>query len=107
MSTSFVDELLERTADWRTQLSQNILYINLLGTNASEDDYKKYLSALYGFVSGFEQYIFPELNQFLNDIETRRKTKLITEDPARNQQIQVSILQIKTLADIKICQALP
>ena len=73
-SGEFVEDLLERTADWRTRLGQNILYINLLGPGVTEDDYKKYLSAIFGFVMGFEKYIFTELTEFLPDIETRRKT---------------------------------
>lgn len=80
MSYSFTEDLLERTAEWRTRLGQNMLYVNLLGPGVTIDDYKKYLSAIYGFVSGFEQYIFPELTQFIPDIETRRKTKLVADD---------------------------
>jgi heme oxygenase len=80
MSTSFLNRLLERTADWHTRIGQNMLSVNLFGANVSIEDYKKYLSALFGFVSGFEQYIYPQLLSFINDLEKRRKTNIIKDD---------------------------
>lgn len=79
-NSSFVNELLERTADWRTRLAQNLLSVNLMSPNVTLNDYKKYLSALFPFVSGFEQYIFPELTQFIPDLGKRKKTQLIKND---------------------------
>ncbi|MEO7531877.1 MAG: biliverdin-producing heme oxygenase [Sediminibacterium sp.] len=80
MNTSFLDRLVERTAEWQTRLGQNMLYINLLGENVTLSDYKKYLCSLYGFVSGFETYIYPELDQLILNLEERKKTKYITND---------------------------
>ncbi len=80
VNTSFVDELLERTADWRTRVGQNLLSVNLMGPKVTLNDYKKYLSALFHFVNGFEKYIFPELSQFVPDLEKRKKMQLIKND---------------------------
>lgn len=80
MNTTFLDRLLERTADWHTRLGQNMLSINLLGSNVTVEDYKKYLSAIYGFVSGFEQYLYPELQAFIPDLDQRKKTQIIKDD---------------------------
>ncbi|MES2372397.1 MAG: biliverdin-producing heme oxygenase [Bacteroidota bacterium] len=80
MNKTFLDRLLERTADWHTRLGQNMLSVNLLSPNVTVDDYKKYLSALYSFVSGFEQYIHPELRSFVPDLDKRKKTQIIKED---------------------------
>ncbi len=80
MNTSFLTRLLERTADWHTRLGQNMLSINLLSTNVTVEDHKKYLSALFGFVSGFEQYIYPELRLFVPDLDKRKKTQIIKDD---------------------------
>ncbi|MES2328527.1 MAG: biliverdin-producing heme oxygenase [Bacteroidota bacterium] len=80
MNTSFLDRLLERTSDWHTRLGQNMLSVNLLSPNVTLEDYKKNLSALFGFIEGFEKYIFPELTQFIPDLEQRRKTPIIKTD---------------------------
>lgn len=80
MNQSFLDRLLERTADWHTRLGQNMLSVNLLSTHVTIEDYKKYLSALFGFVSGFEQYIYPELQSFVPDLDQRKKTQIIKDD---------------------------
>jgi heme oxygenase len=79
MNSTFLDRLLERTAEWNTRLGQNVLSINLSGTNATTDDYKKYLSALFSFVSGFEQYIYAELQPFIPDLDKRKKTGIIKD----------------------------
>lgn len=80
MTNPFIEELLERTAEWRARFGQNILSVNLMGKDVTEDYYKKYLSALYGFVSGFETYIFPELKDLVPDLQERGKTDAITQD---------------------------
>ena len=80
MKASFLDRLLERTADWHTRLGQNILSVNLLSPNVAVDDYKKYLAAVFGFVSGFEQYIYPELRAFVPDLDKRKKKQIIKDD---------------------------
>jgi heme oxygenase len=80
MSRIFLDRLLERTADWHTRLGQNMLTHNLMGPNVTTEDYKKYLSALFVFVQGFEQYIYPELRSFVPDLEKRKKTQIIKDD---------------------------
>jgi heme oxygenase len=79
-NTSFIDRLLERTADWHTRLGQNLLWLNLVASTVTLDDYKKYLSALLNFIKGFEKYIFPELQQFVPDLEKRKRTKIIKDD---------------------------
>jgi heme oxygenase len=80
MKNPFIEELLERTADWRTRFGQNILSVHLMGKDVTEDYYKEYLSALYGFIAGFETYIFPELKDIVPDLEERRKTGAIERD---------------------------
>lgn len=80
MNESFLDRLLSRTADWHTRLGQNMLSHNLMGPKVTAEDYKKYLCALYSFVSGFEQYIFPELRAFVPDLDQRKKTQVIKND---------------------------
>ncbi|MEO8173334.1 MAG: biliverdin-producing heme oxygenase [Sediminibacterium sp.] len=80
MSTSFLDRLLERTADWHTRLGQNMLSLNITGPNVTIEDYKKYLSALLGFVTGFEQFVYPGLHPFVPDLERRKKTQIIKDD---------------------------
>jgi heme oxygenase len=80
MTNPFIEELLERTADWRTRFGQNILSVHLMGKDVTEDYYKKYLSALYGFIAGFEKYIFPVLNDLVPDLDQRKKTAAIEHD---------------------------
>lgn len=76
----FIEELLERTADWRTRFGQNILSVQLMGKDVTEEYYKKYLSALCAFVTGFETYLFPELVSLVPDLEQRRKAAAIVHD---------------------------
>lgn len=80
MTNPFIEELLERTADWRARFGQNILSVHLMGKDVTEDYYKKYLSALYGFIAGFENYIFPELKDLVPDLQERKKTSAIEND---------------------------
>ena len=80
MNRTFLDRLLERTADWHTRLGQNMLSFNLLSPNVTVDDYKKYLTALFSFVNGFEQYIYPELRAFVPDLDKRKKAQVIKDD---------------------------
>lgn len=76
----FIEELLERTAEWRTRFGQNILSVQLMGKDVTEEYYKKYLSALCGFVTGFEAYIFAELAPLVPDLQERKRSGAIMHD---------------------------
>jgi heme oxygenase len=96
MHKDFIETLLERTADWHTQLGQNLLSLNLMSVNVTLTDYRKYLSAIYGFVTGFEKYVYPELTQFVPDLERRKKTKTITDDLSKLEQ---NINELETMPE--------
>ena len=76
----FLQNLRSQTAACHHALEQNPLSIALLSNTVSIDDYTAYLKKLYGFVSGFENNVFPQLDSFLPDIELRKKAHLITSD---------------------------
>lgn len=82
MTSPFLQSLRERTADWHQALEQNILSVKLLSDEVSKNDYRKYLCALYGFVAGFETYIYPELTAFISDAGQRKRANLLADDLA-------------------------
>ena len=82
----FIQNLRASTAECHKELERNNLSIALLSDNVDENIYHTYLTRLYGFVKGFELYVYPELNQHFSNINDRLKAHLIEEDlkAARN-----------------------
>jgi heme oxygenase len=76
----FLQSLRSRTAHQHSLLEQNTASKNLLSPQVTATDYAAYLSLLYGFVKGFENYVFPLLQYSITDIEERRKSHLLVSD---------------------------
>lgn len=76
----FIQNLRASTAECHKQLELNNLSQALLSNNVNETIYGRYLIKLYGFVQGFEQYVYPELAQHFLNIYHRKKAPFIEED---------------------------
>jgi len=76
----FIQNLRASTADCHKQLELNNLSQALLSNNVNETIYCIYLTQLYSFVKGFEQYVFPELGQHFLNINDRKKAHFIEDD---------------------------
>ncbi len=76
----FLQNLRIATADCHKQLELNSLSLALLSEKVNKEIYYSYLTRLYSYVKGFEQYIYPILtNHFLN-INDRKKALFIEDD---------------------------
>ena len=76
----FIQNLRASTAECHKELERNNLSMALLSDNVDENIYHTYLTRLYGFVIGFERYVYPELNQHFTNINDRKKAHLIEDD---------------------------
>ncbi len=76
----FIQNLRDSTATCHKQLELNSLSLALLSDTVNEHIYSTYLTRLYSFVKGFEQYIYPELSQHFLNINHREKSLFIEED---------------------------
>ena len=76
----FIQNLRASTAECHKELERNNLSMALLSDNVDENIYHTYLTRLYGFVKGFELYVYPKLNQHFSNINERKKSHLIEED---------------------------
>jgi heme oxygenase len=76
----FIQNLRASTAECHMQLEQNNLSQALLSKNVNETIYCSYLIQLYRFIKGFEQYVYPQLDQSFLNIYGRKKAHFIEED---------------------------
>lgn len=76
----FIQNLRASTADCHKQLELNSLSQALLSDNVNETIYCSYLSRLYSFIKGFEQYVYPKLDQHFLNLNDRKKAHFIEED---------------------------
>ena len=80
----FIQNLRTSTADCHKQLELNSLSLALLSDNVNENIYCRYLTRLYSFVKGFEQFVYPVLSQHFLNISDRKKAAFIEEDLKAN-----------------------
>jgi len=76
----FIQNLRASTADCHKQLELNNLSQTLLSDTVNENIYCTYLTRLYCFIKGFEQYVYPELIPFFSNINDRKKAHFIIKD---------------------------
>ena len=76
----FIQNLRTATADCHKQLELNSLSLELLSNTVNEYIYCTYLTRLYSFVEGFEQYVYPTLSHHFLNINDRKKALFIEED---------------------------
>lgn len=76
----FIQNLRAATADCHKQLELNNLSQTLLSDTVNENIYCTYLTRLYSFLKGFEQYVYPELVHHFSNINDRKKAHFIKED---------------------------
>ena len=76
----FIQNLRMSTADCHKQLELNSLSLALLSDSVNENIYCRYLTQLYSFVKGFEQYVYPALSHHFLNINDRKKALFIEED---------------------------
>ena len=76
----FIQNLRASTADCHKQLELNSLSQALLSNNVNENIYCIYLTRLYSFVKGFEQFVYPILSHHFFNINDRKKAGFIEED---------------------------
>lgn len=76
----FIQNLRTSTAHCHKQLELNSLSLSLLSDHVNEDIYCRYLTRLYSFVKGFEQYVYPALSHHFFNINDRKKALFIEED---------------------------
>jgi heme oxygenase len=77
---NFLQNLRSHTAPQHSLLEQNTASKNLLSQQVTMANYAVYLSLLYGFVKGFENNVFPLIQNNITDIEETRKTHLMVSD---------------------------
>jgi len=90
----FLQSLRSRTAKQHSLLEQNTASKNLLDPQVTAADYAAYLSLLYGFVKGFENIVFPLLQNSITDVYERRKTQLLLSDLNRLGVNEAAIMVI-------------
>ncbi len=76
----FIQSLRASTANCHQQLELNDLSQALLSSNVNQPIYCNYLSHLYKFVYGFEQFVYPKLSAHFSNISERKKASLIETD---------------------------
>ncbi len=76
-SIPFLQTLRERTAASHQALEQNALSVNLVSAGVTEKDYSLYIQRLYGFMSGFERWVFPMLDGLVADLSARKKSAVM------------------------------
>ena len=76
----FIQSLRASTANCHRQLELNNLSQALLSSDVNETIYCNYLSNLYKFIYGFEQFVYPVLSDFFLNINERKKAFLIETD---------------------------
>lgn len=76
----FIQNLRTSTADCHKQLELNSLSLALLSDNVNENIYCSYLTRLYNFVKGFEQFVYPALSHHFFNISDRKKALFIEAD---------------------------
>jgi len=84
----FIQNLRTATADCHKQLELNSLSLELLSNTVNEYIYCTYLTRLYSFVKGFEQYVYPTLSHHFLNINDRKKA-LFIEDDLKAQHIAI------------------
>jgi len=89
----FLQNLRSETAFSHLSLEQNPYSTALMSSNVKLEDYSNYLQKLYGFVLGFETYVFPLLKNIDSDIELRKKRVLMQND-LQNLQIDLSTIPV-------------
>ncbi len=76
----FLQNLRACTNDCHKKLELNSLSVALLSNTVNENIYCTYLTRLYNFVKGFEQYVYPPLSPYFINIGDRKKAHFIEED---------------------------
>ena len=76
----FIQNLRAFTADCHKQLELNSLSLALLSNTVNQNIYCTYLTRLYSFVKGFEQYVYPALSPYFFNVSDRKKAHFIEED---------------------------
>ena len=84
----FIQNLRASTAVCHKKFELNSLSQELLSNTVNGYIYCTYLSRLYSFVRGFEQYIYPTLSHHFLNINDRKKTFFI-EDDLKAQHIAI------------------
>lgn len=77
---TFLGELRAKTTPSHKALEANPYSVALMAHETTLENYATYLKKLYGFVKGYEEKVFPVLAQYINDVDTRRKTALLESD---------------------------
>jgi heme oxygenase (biliverdin-IX-beta and delta-forming) len=86
----FLQNLRTQTSSSHKTLEQNPLSFLLMQDAVEIGDYVNYLKKLYGFVKGFEENVFPILQNTIPDIDRRKKTYLLENDLlAQHQDLQL------------------
>ena len=73
----FLQNLRSETATSHLALEQNPFSAALMSEQVTLENYSEYLQKLYGFVSSFEENVFPVLKDVDADLDSRRKSKLM------------------------------
>ncbi len=79
-SSPFLQQLRHSTAASHHALEQNACSIALMSQSVTVDQYTVYLNCLVPFVKGFEEHVFPGLQQTLPDLDERRKLHMLRSD---------------------------
>lgn len=76
----FIQNLREATAASHKQLEKNYLSALLVSNNVTATVYTAYLLKIYPFIVGFEENVFPLLENTVTDIDQRKKAHLLKAD---------------------------
>ncbi len=97
----FLQNLRSETSISHLMLEQNSYSIALMSSKVTLKDYANYLQKLYGFVLGFETYVYPLLKKIDPDIDLRRNNEFMQSD-LQNLQIELQIIPIVPEEHFKI-----
>ena len=76
----FLQNLRSETATSHLALEQNPFSAALMSEQVTLENYSEYLQKLYGFVSSFEENVFPVLKDVDADLDSRKKSELMQSD---------------------------
>jgi heme oxygenase (biliverdin-IX-beta and delta-forming) len=89
--SSFLQKLRGATTTAHQALEENPTAKVLMSPTVTLDAVDQYLKSMYGFVKGFEEIVFPILENSLPQLSERRKTRLFAVD------LQISVHEINEL----------
>jgi len=75
-----LQNLRKETASFHAHLEQNQASVRLMSADVTLEDYKAYLSGLYGYIKMYESVVLPRLEQLDISLNIQRKVPFLEAD---------------------------